>query len=254
MIYAISDIHGQFDLFLKMLDKIHFDKDTDEMYVLGDCIDRGDKSLETIDYMRNHSNMHMILGNHEYMMYAYWNGLYEGIYPTDSVLDIISQNGGNTTFQQLAERDASYLEKFNQFIRGLPIYLDVEVNNEKFTMVHAGLFDYFSVFEENKVGNAVNPSETLKQETLKAKNIDSNVLLMENILFRRDTFDKLSAENYNYTNKIIIGHTPTVNYSQKYYGKIIQKQSIIAIDCGSFFTDCLGCICLNTLEEFYVSK
>jgi len=40
MIYVMSDIHGQAGAFYKMLKKICF-SDNDQMYVLGDVIDRG---------------------------------------------------------------------------------------------------------------------------------------------------------------------------------------------------------------------
>ena len=40
MIYVMSDIHGQASAFYKMLKKICF-SDNDQMYVLGDVIDRG---------------------------------------------------------------------------------------------------------------------------------------------------------------------------------------------------------------------
>lgn len=39
-IYVISDIHGEYDLFMKMLEKIKF-QDTDTLYILGDILDRG---------------------------------------------------------------------------------------------------------------------------------------------------------------------------------------------------------------------
>ena len=41
----MSDIHGQFDALMKMLEKIQF-SDEDELYILGDVIDRGPKSME----------------------------------------------------------------------------------------------------------------------------------------------------------------------------------------------------------------
>ena len=44
MIYVISDIHGHYDEFMKMLKMIDF-KDEDILYVLGDCIDKGSKSV-----------------------------------------------------------------------------------------------------------------------------------------------------------------------------------------------------------------
>lgn len=39
MTYFVSDIHGEYHLFLKLLDKLLF-SDSDTMYVLGDIIDK----------------------------------------------------------------------------------------------------------------------------------------------------------------------------------------------------------------------
>lgn len=40
MQYVISDLHGDLDSFKSILEKIQF-QNTDEMFVLGDVIDRG---------------------------------------------------------------------------------------------------------------------------------------------------------------------------------------------------------------------
>ena len=45
--YVISDIHGQYKAYLKMLELIGF-KDEDFMYVLGDVIDRGPDGISII--------------------------------------------------------------------------------------------------------------------------------------------------------------------------------------------------------------
>ena len=40
MIYAVSDLHGCYDKYRNMLEKIHF-SETDTLYILGDVVDRG---------------------------------------------------------------------------------------------------------------------------------------------------------------------------------------------------------------------
>ena len=50
---------------------------------------------------------------------------------------------------------------------------------------------------------------------------------------------------------LVTGHTPTDLIDESCSGRIYQKNSHIAIDCGAVFGNPLGCICLNTLEEFY---
>lgn len=38
--YVISDIHGEYDMFLDLLEKIGL-KEADTLYILGDVLDRG---------------------------------------------------------------------------------------------------------------------------------------------------------------------------------------------------------------------
>ena len=45
MRYVISDIHGEYFLFLELINKIGFD-DSDELYVCGDVIEKGDDSVK----------------------------------------------------------------------------------------------------------------------------------------------------------------------------------------------------------------
>lgn len=45
--YVISDIHGQYNMFIELLDKIDL-KDTDTLYILGDVLDRGPHPIKTI--------------------------------------------------------------------------------------------------------------------------------------------------------------------------------------------------------------
>ena len=50
MIYAMSDIHGQYELFRNLMEQIPLGKD-DTLYVLGDVVDRGPDSMNTLKYM-----------------------------------------------------------------------------------------------------------------------------------------------------------------------------------------------------------
>ena len=65
--YVISDLHGQFVLLQLLLEKIAFD-DSDELYVLGDIMDRGPNSIDIYYFIKSMNNIHMIKGNHEIMM------------------------------------------------------------------------------------------------------------------------------------------------------------------------------------------
>ena len=47
MIYVMSDVHGCYDMYMQMLEKIAF-KDSDTLYLLGDVVDRGDDPIKVL--------------------------------------------------------------------------------------------------------------------------------------------------------------------------------------------------------------
>lgn len=62
MIYAMSDIHGQYEQFLTLLEQIGIRKE-DTLYILGDVVDRGPEPMKILKYMMAHSNIIPIIGN-----------------------------------------------------------------------------------------------------------------------------------------------------------------------------------------------
>lgn len=65
--YIVGDIHGMLDAFWEALEAVHFNPDIDRVFSVGDLIDRGPKSLETLFLIRR-SWFHPVRGNHEQMM------------------------------------------------------------------------------------------------------------------------------------------------------------------------------------------
>ncbi len=63
--YVMSDIHGCFEEFQQMLQKIDFSED-DRLYLAGDYIDRGKQSLEMLRWLKTcPKNVLPIKGNHD---------------------------------------------------------------------------------------------------------------------------------------------------------------------------------------------
>ena len=76
-VYAVGDVHGRLDLLLPLLARIRDDiaarDDADNHVVLlGDLVDRGPYSAETIEYAACHlpsfATFHVLMGNHEEAM------------------------------------------------------------------------------------------------------------------------------------------------------------------------------------------
>ncbi len=64
--YAIGDVQGCFDELRLLLTKIDFDPKQDRVYFVGDIINRGPKSLETLRFIKSLGNSAVtVLGNHD---------------------------------------------------------------------------------------------------------------------------------------------------------------------------------------------
>ena len=64
MTYAMSDLHGRYDLYIEMLEKIKFGEN-DTLYILGDFVDRGDEGLKIVLDITKRDNVIPIMGNHD---------------------------------------------------------------------------------------------------------------------------------------------------------------------------------------------
>ena len=82
MIYAMSDIHGYLDILKRNMDLIHFRPETDRLILLGDYIDYGPESGQTLHYIyalqREYGEDRVVClkGNHEAMLLE-WLKIYQ---------------------------------------------------------------------------------------------------------------------------------------------------------------------------------
>jgi len=70
---VISDIHGYFDEFLELLNRVKY-TEKDCLYLLGDYVDKGSKSKETVQYvmtLAQKENVKVIGGNHD-DLFLHW--------------------------------------------------------------------------------------------------------------------------------------------------------------------------------------
>lgn len=65
-VFAVGDIHGKYDCLRRLLDVIHFDPSQDEIWCVGDLINRGKQSLEVLRFCYSlGEKFTMTLGNHD---------------------------------------------------------------------------------------------------------------------------------------------------------------------------------------------
>ena len=61
----IGDVHAEYDALMRLLDRVPGVANA-ELYFVGDLIDRGAKSKEVVEWVREHA-AGVVLGNHEWM-------------------------------------------------------------------------------------------------------------------------------------------------------------------------------------------
>ena len=86
-IWAIGDIQGCFSAFEQLLQKIRFDPRYDRLWIAGDIVNRGDASLETMEYLYTiRDSVDMVLGNHDIALIAAYYGIKKSNPTIDPIL------------------------------------------------------------------------------------------------------------------------------------------------------------------------
>ena len=60
MTYVMSDIHGCYDKYVKVLEKINF-SEGDILYILGDVVDRGPNGMKVLLNIAEHKNIILMM-------------------------------------------------------------------------------------------------------------------------------------------------------------------------------------------------
>lgn len=64
--YIVGDLQGCFDELQLLLQKVDFNPQQDELWLVGDLVARGDKSLECLRFVKSlGESAKMVLGNHD---------------------------------------------------------------------------------------------------------------------------------------------------------------------------------------------
>lgn len=206
-ILCVSDIHGGYDLLDENLKKVNYDSNEDYLIILGDCINRGEHSLDSINYiieLCKKKNVYMIKGNHEEDFYNR-NDLQRDLIKmyvtkkTSLLYDLLKDiDSSKLNEDEIFDYAYEHYKYIFDFIYDLPDMIETS----KYIFVHSAYFD------TNNVHSAVRTADYLK---------------------------------YNYKSKdkwIIVGHYPTANYPEMTDNKfncnplILKENKIISIDGG----------------------
>lgn len=229
--YVISDLHGDYEGYMAILDKIHF-SDKDTLYVNGDVVDRGAGSIKILQHMMMQPNIFPILGNHEYAACQCLKFLMQEI-TEDSIEDLDPgivegilewQNiGGQQTIDEFHKLTQEEKEDIIDYLEEFALYEEVKANGKTYILVHAGL-DNFS------------PDKDMDDYEL------------HELIFKCPDYETTYFKN----KYLVTGHLPTraIEHNTK-PDRIYMANNHIAMDCGAGFGGQVGALCLETGKQYY---
>lgn len=245
--YIMADIHGMYELYLAMLEKIRFCPE-DTLYVLGDVIDRGRDGIRILQDFMSRDNITLLLGNHEDMMLQVVT-LEEMSGPEfERSMYHWSRNGGEITagvfFQCLNYKEQA---RIIAYLESCPLFLPaVEVNGKRYCLVHA-CPDMEGLSDGIAGGMVTADSLTqLKPETARE--------LKNTVLWKR----LQGTEALGRCGTVLFGHTPTIHYKTESPMTCWHGENMIDVDCGCAYLAAgrpegqLGCLRLEDGKEFYL--
>jgi bis(5'-nucleosyl)-tetraphosphatase (symmetrical) len=129
-IYAIGDVQGCFDELEALLRVLRFQRASDQLWFVGDLVNRGPKSLQVLRFVAELGNdARVVLGNHDLNLIAIAAGVRK-LRPKDTVQDVLEAPDGDELIAWLTRQPLVVQEP------GIP-----------YAMVHAGLAPQWNVSE-----------------------------------------------------------------------------------------------------------
>ncbi len=246
-VYAVSDLHGQYEVFIRGLEKIGF-SDSDELYVIGDAVDRGPDGIRLLQYIKEQSNMTLILGNHEVLMLGSvdengekkCNGVHSDLW--------LYYNGGAVTYDKYRNLSDDERRSLLLWLNRCYVIKTIEVGGRKFCLTHS----YYS--------------EELENRQYYESDGDLVWDIVWTSLFREDEDTRGEDIYRDYDYEFITGHVPVQRVRARYariadYNVLASYRygNLVDIDGGCAMGDVQGVnngaifLRLDDMEEFPVS-
>jgi len=133
--YAIGDIQGCYTELQQLLNKINFDSAQDALWFVGDLVNRGTESLETLRFVKNLGDKAItVLGNHDLHLLAIAYGIKTT--RSDDVQRILDAEDRNDLLRWLSSRPL--------------LHHDAQLG---YTLVHAGMYPKWSLTQAQGYAN-----------------------------------------------------------------------------------------------------
>ncbi len=108
--YVIGDVQGCFASLQKLLGRCRFDRARDTLWLVGDLVNRGPESLETLRFVRDLGERAVVvLGNHDLHLLGVWAG-HRQVHPTDTLAPILDAPDCDELMRWLLHRNIAHFE------------------------------------------------------------------------------------------------------------------------------------------------
>ena len=228
MRYIVSDIHGEYELFKLLLERIKFSSE-DTMFICGDIIDKGPQSVRLAKEISGMHNVNCIIGNHEYAFLKYYHSFLER-----------SPENFDTVLRELQAYfpDDGHLLDWNlvDWLDNLPSFIE----EEDFICVHAGI-------PIDDSGLLLSPSSVSTEELVHDRRFKEPDFLHcspKCVFFGHTQTDCICGES-----KILV-----YRRDKNQIPKTIKDFYKVHLDTGTWSNGVLGCFCIDTLKAFYIKK
>ena len=135
--YAIGDIQGCFTSLTALLNRINFDPARDRLWLVGDLVNRGPDSLQTLRFVRDlGSSAVTVLGNHDLYLLMVAYGTVRARGKDDTIQSVLDAPDRDVLLGWLRTRPLMHLE-------------------DGFAMVHAGLLPGWTVTQARALAREV---------------------------------------------------------------------------------------------------
>ena len=232
-VYVMSDLHGDYEGFMSILEQIKFSEE-DELYVDGDIVDRGKGGIKILQYMMMQPNIYPIIGNHEYALMQVLDFVTQEI--TEETISKIDENtlqniieyqniGGQVTLDEFHKLSKEEQQDIMEYLKEFAAYEEISVKGNKFVIIHAGFINF-------------RPERKLDDYQL------------YELIFKAPNYEKV----YFMDKYLVTGHLPTRAIEGAKPDEIYMANNHIAIDCASGYGGKVGCIRLDDFQCFYAES
>lgn len=157
-IYAIGDLQGCLNSLQRLLDKIKFEPGADQLWFVGDLVNRGPKSLDTLRFVKSLGESAItVLGNHDFHLLAMAAGNMKYFKKSDSLDPILLAEDREELMNWLRQQKLMHTDK-----------------KLKVSLVHAGIHPSWSIKQAKKQARKIEHVLQSPQATKFLKNMYGN--------------------------------------------------------------------------------